>query len=180
MIVAKPIKPPVGPADKPPPWEAKNSREREWMERWVNARLNELDSEKLDRLEKRLNATNASAPEWSIIKAQMDEHVLKKALETAECGDMALLRNLYPRLARFINRPRLDKPGDHFLRDPEQLAPSLKWAIEDVDRIKTIWKQYYGKQNRRDGQLSALEIAANRHGVKLNDVERERNKLPKK
>lgn len=174
------MKPPVGPADKLPPWEAKNSREREWMERWVNAKLDELDSEDLDRLERQINAANASAPEWPTIKAQMDEHDLKKALERAERGDMASLRKLYPRLARFINRPKLDKPGDHFLRDPKQLDASLKWAIEDMDRIKTIWKNYYGKQNRRDGQLSALEIAANRHGVKPDDVERVRSKSPKK
>jgi len=177
--LAKPVKQLVGPAQKLPPWTG-NQRKQECMERWINAKLDELNEEDLERLERELAHANRNAPEWSTIKAGIEEIKLVKALEKAARKDLGPLRELYPRLARYINLPKLEKKGAHFKKDPEQLSISLINAVEDVDRIKAIWKQHYGKQNRPRGQLSALEIAAERHGVELGDIERERSKSPKR
>jgi hypothetical protein len=45
-------------------------------------------------------------------------------------------------------------------------------AAADVKRIRVIWREFYdGKANRRKGDgPSALEIAAERHGVKPDEI----------
>ena len=65
----------------------------------------------------------------------------------AEGGNIEPLREMHPSHAQFINLPKL-KRGEHFLT----YAVWLQQALEDVPRIRAIWKEHYGKTNRATGR----------------------------
>ena len=101
-----------------------------------------------------------------------------KALQEAEQGNLEPLRKQYPRLARFINLPKLSKPGEHFKKKPSTnyLAPHcrLEEALFELPRVRAFWKKRYGKTNRPAGQLTAEEIVAERWNLNLAEVNRKR------
>ena len=46
----------------------------------------------------------------------------------------------------------------------DRLKSSLEEASYDVERIREIWQQHYGRRNRK-AEPTAIEIAARRHGM---------------
>jgi hypothetical protein len=48
---------------------------------------------------------------------------------------------------------------------PRDLLPNIvdEFVLQDVERIRALWRRHYGKQNRRRDQISAESIAAERH-----------------
>jgi hypothetical protein len=168
------------------PWIARNSRDRERMRTLVNAKLDEaiaieerkfaadiakvghLLSECLSRLDDDEKARRKAA---GLVKTQ--EWKLELALQQAEQGNIEPLRKLNPRLTRFINLPRLKKPGEHFKKKPpDHLAPHcrLEEALFELPRVRAFWKKHYGKTNRPKGQLTAEEIVAERWGLDVEEV----------
>jgi hypothetical protein len=170
-----------------PPWIARNPRDRECMRTWVNAKLDEaiaieyrefvanaaklgqqLPSEHLDDDEKarRRHRGLAKTREWQE----------ELALQQAEQGNLEPLRKQNPRLAWFINLPRLSKPGEHFKKKPSTDAPhcQLEEALFELKRVRAPWKKHYGKTNRPQGQLRAEEIVAERQGLDADEVHKRR------
>jgi hypothetical protein len=108
-----------------------------------------------------------------LVKTQ--EWKLELARQQAEQGNLEPLRKLYPRDARFINLPRLKKPGEHFKKKPpDHLAPHcrLEEALFELPRVRAFWKKHYGKTNRPKGQLTAEEIVAERWDLDVEEVRR--------
>jgi hypothetical protein len=173
------------------PWIAHNPRDRERMRALVNAKLDEAiaiedrkvaadiakashflnerlgrldDDEKGRRKDRGLAKERKWQEEW--------------ALQEAEQGNLEPLRKQHSGLARFINRPRLEKPGKHFKKKPptDPLTPHcrLKEALFELPRVRAFWKKHYGKTNRPKGQLTAEEIVAERWDLDEEEVYRRR------
>ena len=178
-----------------PPWTALNERERQAMIDWVNARLDEggggrglspehaarLTPENLARGIKQLHKwMGEGGPE----------------LELAQHGNIEpareLVRKVFPYLADLLQPPK-PKRGEKYLRyeidgvvvprdacyaDVKREVERKKRiaaAVADARRIKRIWAapepHGYGLKKRgRDDRPSAIEIAAERHGVDLDKV----------
>ena len=173
-----------------PQWIAHNPRDRERMRTWVNAKLDEaiaieerkvaadiakaghLLSERLGRLN---DDEKARRKDRGLAKAREWQEEL--ALQQAEQGNLEPLRKQYPRLARFINLPRL-KRGEHFKKKPptDHLAPHcrLEEALFELPRVRAFWKKHYRKTNRPKGQLTAEEIVAERWDLDEEEVYRRR------
>lgn len=136
-----------------PPWRAgADETKRRQMEAWVNQKLDEI--------------TKPSGDEWlRLLKNPEDV-----ALQFAEGGDVEPLRKMFPKHARFINLPKL-KRGEHF-KDATEVW--LQRALEDVPRIRDIWREYFGKTNRPRGELTAEEIAARRWHLSSDEVRKRR------
>jgi hypothetical protein len=173
-----------------PPWIAHNPRDRERMRTLVNAKLDEaiaiedrkfaadiakashLLSERLGRLD---DDEKARRKDRGLAKERKWQE--EWALQQAEQRNLEPLRKQYPRLARFINLPRL-KPGEHFKKKPptDHLTPHcrLKEALFELPRVRALWKKHYGKTNRPKGQLTAEEIVAERWDLDEEEVYRRR------
>jgi hypothetical protein len=173
-----------------PQWIAHNPRDRERMRTWVNAKLDEaiaieerkvaadiakaghLLSEHLGRLN---DDEKARRKDRGLAKAREWQEEL--ALQQAEQGNLEPLRKQYPRLARFINLPRL-KRGEHFKKKPptDHLTPHcrLEEALFELPRVRAFWEKHYGKTNRPSGQLTAEEIVAERWDLDEEEVYRRR------
>jgi hypothetical protein len=163
--------------DDKPPWEAKDKRDRQWMETWVNEKLDGISWERavammrsaVERRDQNRKCVEElmACPQWHI----------DQAIAAAEHGDpeplRRLLKRIDPRLERYIHLPKL-KRGEHFNKIPvvDENAPCrrLQGALRELPRIKAIWKEHYGKTNRQDGQLRATEIAANRWRLTEDEV----------
>jgi hypothetical protein len=136
-----------------PPWRAGiDEHKRRQMEVWVNRRLDEL--------------TKPTGDEWLWCLKNLEE----LAVQAAEERDLEPLRRQFPKHARYINLPKL-KRGNHF-KDPTEVW--LQRALEDVPRIRSIWKEHYGKTNRPQGELTAEEIAARRWNLTQDEIRKRR------
>jgi hypothetical protein len=174
------------PDDKLPPWTGDPER----MQAWVNAKLDEIDAV-FDRemavaaslVVKAYAHPHRSTEETRKRKLTIGKRVLAKdreaheawALQEAERKNLEPLRKLDPKRARFINLPKLGKPGDHFKKaiNHDPLAPHrrLEEAVAELPRIRAILKKYYqGHSNRPSGELTAEKIAAERWGLAEADV----------
>jgi hypothetical protein len=173
------------------PWIARNSRDRERMRTLVNAKLDEaiaieerkfaadiakvghLLSERLGRLD---NDEKARRKHRGLAKERKWRE--ERALQQAEQGNLEPLRKQYPGLARFINLPKLSKPGEHFKKKPstDHLAPRcrLEEALFELPRVRAFWKKHYGKTNTPKGQLTAEEIVAVRWDLNEEEVYKRR------
>jgi hypothetical protein len=96
------------------------------------------------------------------------------ALVEAEWGNVEPLRLLHPEIAELIQPPRRARGRPHrwdvdLVRLMERLR--LREAIDDVYRIRGIWKRRLGKWKRADSDaVTAVAIAADRHGLNQKDV----------
>jgi hypothetical protein len=108
-------------------------------------------------------------------------------INAAERGDIKPLRKevekIDSRYGRFVNLPRLRR-GRHFKKKPpptdDLRTPHgrLQEARHEWLLVPAIWKEHYGQVRRRVGQLTAVEILAERWG--LTDEEIRRNRLSRK
>jgi hypothetical protein len=171
------------------PWIARSPRDRERMRTLVNDKLDEAiaieerkvaaDIAKVGHLlsERRLdNDEKARRKHRGLAKERKWRE--KWALQQAEQGNIEPLQKQYPRLARFINLPKLNKPGEHFKKKPPTapLAPHcrLEEALFELPLVRAFWKKHYGKTNRPKGQLTAEEIVAERWGLDEEEVYKRR------
>jgi hypothetical protein len=163
-----------------PPWIARNRRERQAMVDWVNARLDE---------------PHASAHDWTrkegreyqwvekgngvLVQTSIPDDGTFEALKALE-GDIeparALIRKCYPLLVDvgLVQLPPL-RPGKKYRRGYFITSKNqVDHAVTDVPRIRRIWAapepHGYGKTNRAQDQVSAIEIAAKRHGVDMEEL----------
>lgn len=159
--------------DWKPPWRARNEREREQMRAWVKRELNRLpDPLELwlasDEYKAGLDARSKQYDAWL--------NNLGPQIESAEAGNIEPLRAALPHLAKFIHLPKRRQGERSFPKFKDALRVSA--ACDDVDRIRALWKQHYGRKNRHaeDGP-SAEEIAADRWEVDVEAVIRSRAHL---
>lgn len=92
------------------------------------------------------------------------------AIKQAERGNIEPLRARYPHLKQFLFPPKLKK-GQRFPPDPFWVygtSLAARMAIDDVWRIRMLWKHYFKKQNRpRGNDCTAVGIAAKRNGISV-------------
>jgi hypothetical protein len=62
----------------------------------------------------------------------------------------------FPQLRRYVRRRRRGRP--------DGVEPGLAEALADVSRINDLWQRTFGTRYRRSGTLTALDVAARRHG----------------
>jgi hypothetical protein len=184
----------VAPPDAKPPWRERDAREREQMQRWVEAKLDAIMAEsdaafltaaaEFSRLSPRRRSAFLKKAETFRNKTPRDVARRNALLDAAEHGDIAPLRQevakLDPRYGRFVNLPRLHR-GQHFKNRPppthDLTTPHgrLKEALHERPLIRAIWKQHYdGKVNRPKGQLTADEILAARWDLTPEEIRRGR------
>jgi hypothetical protein len=152
-----------------PPWQARDQREREWMQEWVCAQLDELrqrDTEaSIDRI-------IASSKDPDAVRAQRQ---LDATIKAFECGDPEPLRRLLerhdPRLRQCINLPKRGV-GERFKkrRALTEREIGLAQARRELPRIHAIWKKHYGKVYRPQNQLRATEILATRRNLDEDEI----------
>lgn len=110
---------------------------------------------------------------WEVLLeplAYHDEHCVTCALKEAKRGNIEPLRDVYPDLVPFLHPPKRRR-GQRF---PKAKPYRLQCAVADVSRIRDLWRRHFGRVKRRHDELSAEEIAAERHKV---DVEKVRTVL---
>jgi hypothetical protein len=143
-----------------PPLRARNERDRNRMEAWLDAKLLDLDGLEADWRGAQLNAASAEprSDPWTWTEAQ--------AIAVAEqYGNMEPLRTMYPQLAKFLQPPKRPGKGKRFekVRMLEDQTDAVTMAVWDAVRIKKIWKKYY--THRVKGYATAEEIAARRWDI---------------
>jgi hypothetical protein len=175
-----------------PRWIARNERERQVMIDWVNARLDSAtEMERIKWLrEEGPKYQWVEKENGTVVQVPCPDDGTFEALKALE-GDIgparALIRKHYPLLVDLglVRLPRF-KRGQKFGRwierswrtDNEHRAEpndaptcaafrkrQLDNATADVRRIRRIWKDHYGLTKRSRDQVSAIQIAADRHGV---------------
>jgi hypothetical protein len=157
-----------------PPWNASN----EQMRAWVLAQLEAMDAAVMteEAISKPLDQ-RYHPPKYLRMLAEpklADLGSEERAIAEAKCGNMEPLRKLYPQLAEFLARPKL-KRGEHFEPfNPQWDAKArIRAARADANRIKALWKAAYNGRCNRDselGQITAVEIAADRWGISVNAI----------
>jgi hypothetical protein len=141
--------PPSGRARFPsgkPPFHARNERDRRWMRTWM-----------FDKLE-RLFETTTLYPEL-FAEVPLADWPLHRALVAAErTGDLTELRDLYPKLAHWLNPPPR-KHGGQSVR-PGRVT-RVGQARKTVPFIRKIWRDNYGMTRRMPPyDETAEELAA--------------------
>jgi hypothetical protein len=161
------------PPDWKPPWSARSELEREQMRTWVNRELNRLPDE-LERWRASDEYKTGLDERSKRYDAWLADH--GPEIESAEAGNIEPLRAALPHLAKFLHPPKRRQGERSFPKFKDTLRVSA--ACDDVDRIRALWKQHYGRKNRHaeDGP-SAEEIAAERWEVDVEAVIRGRAHL---
>lgn len=131
-----------------PPWSARGEREREFMRAWVNQQLNEISFEVFTHKQRTFFLREDGGID--VEKYFARSKVYGWEVEEAEHGNIEPLRDrlkaFNPRVAKFINLPILKE-------ERGKKWPKVRWdankrlaAVEDVRRIRAIWKQHYQKK----------------------------------
>lgn len=145
--------------DKPPPWFARNPREREAMVQWVHRKLD-------DRQAEMMRPTGNSARHRAWLKADGPE------IYYAERGIIEPLRKKYPHLEPFLVAL---EPKKSTKENRDDAISTAVWAYKIIPENLQKEKEYRRK-NRSDGQVGALEIAARWIGVAQKDILTRMNK----
>jgi hypothetical protein len=139
---------------KLPPWEAKTAAARAAMERWANAQLDiELETE--------IKATNQDCESREAFLRWLTE--TGPQIDAAERGNIQPLREKYAHIAKFIHLPPLGRGKKR--KKPFKFEP-LEAAVQDVTRIRGLWRKHYGRVKRGERNPPTAEaISARRWGV---------------
>jgi hypothetical protein len=149
---------------KLPQWECQTASEAKAMVAWVNAELDQLET---------IRQRFLDCEEEGGGDAGYQEY--RAAKQLADDGKIEQLQEMYPHFAEFLQLPKL-KRGEH--RKDRVIGPVMKAAIDVKFIRKRLWKKYYGKSNRPQGDLvTAEQIAADRHRVTVAAI---KNKMKKK
>jgi hypothetical protein len=169
------------------------------MIKWVNARLDEgggrrglspelaarLNPENLARGIKQLHKwMGEGGPELDMAR-QGNIEPLREFVRKALGADIAEhVQLIKPKRGEKYEHYEIDgvivPKGECYadVKDKVERKNQIAAAVADVTRIKRIWQDHYdGRANRGADQVSAINIAAERHGVTADEVI-ERRKRP--
>jgi hypothetical protein len=145
-----------------PPWQATSERERQQMVEWVIEQLNGQDAE-YDMLQYALDEERdyyAPLPVEEQCRLRFKEAIRRARRH----DDVELLRRLYPEIAEFIHPPK--RP-----RGRRRSYPKDVWGryaadgiVDDVKRVRELWRVNYGKWKRHGLRPTAEQIVAVRRG----------------
>jgi hypothetical protein len=154
---------------KLPPWDAPAAV----MTAWVNERLDDMDEEIFEKLDQEMSEKHRQGS-------------LDDLIRIAEHGEIDPLREelsvLLPTLAKSPTQAReFEYIVEHFLHLPKRKRGQRRYrlmkeedhvgnAINDIKRIYALWRKYHGKRNRTNGLVGAETIAAERHGVTVDQI----------
>ncbi len=133
----------------------------------INARLNELHTA-FDMQQAELEDQQDWGPDPTLeqLRRQRREFDLQLAKSAARDGNPTRLRRMFPEAAEFINPPRRRRGARCRRVDWSLEYERLRSAIDDVYRIRSLWKQHYGRWKRPDSDdIQAEAIAGKRHGL---------------
>jgi hypothetical protein len=146
-----------------------NQRDAQDLIDWTNAKLDQLRDKEEEISERFIrHGQELSNPH--------DRATFQRALEAASAGDMSLFEIDYPEFAKRFSPDKRGRPRDGKVWE----------AARDVKSIRQIWKQHkksldakFKRWQRRTSniEVTAEQIAADRHGV---DVDAVCNRLHKK
>jgi hypothetical protein len=134
------------------------------LEAWT---LQQLES--LDAVHDWLAGEMEERQDWSSVKTSARAWRLDMAKLAARRDNLTPLRKLYPEIAEFIQAPRRARGQHRVVADWEQKSHRMQLALEDVQRIRRIWRRHLGKSYRRDDP-TAETIAARRHGLTVSQL----------
>jgi hypothetical protein len=142
----------------PPRWRARSESDKRWMHAWVNQELNILalagrHPPSDEEIEKDFASFNA----W------LETPLAAEIAAAEEDGDIEPLRRALPHLAKFLQLPK--QPDGVRRPKVDEDSQVVLMAANDVPRIRALWQQHYHKKNRKAGDVTAEEIAAERWGV---------------
>ncbi len=167
---------------EPPRWNVPQGddgeKDRQRFEEWTNARLDEMHAQE-DKIEFDEETYDPTRDPFYIpdpkyvgaVEKDVTERLKRGRVKlAARAGDHETLARLATteELRRLAYKPykRGREKGEPRPRDlPDRLKSSLEEASYDVERIREIWQQHYGRRNRK-AEPTAIEIAARRHGIK--------------
>jgi hypothetical protein len=134
-----------------PAWHCgSNERRQKAMTAWVNE---VLDSMILEQMAQDLSGKHALDP------ADYEQY----AIEQAKQGNITPLRHMRPEHSEFLHLQKR-KRGQRFWRP--RVGHPVEAAVEDVRRIRALWREVFGLQRRgKWNPPSAEDIAAERWGV---------------
>jgi hypothetical protein len=152
---------------KLPDWDAKPDD----MEKWVIEQLNALPY------------GDEGGPASEVEFTWMNDDDARR-IAAAEHGDIEPLREKYPHLAPYLFTPkrkrgaRFFRPDDPWWRDDNPFlaygraitVSPVQCAVDDVRRIRALWRKAYSRFKRASSLISAEEIAANRWGVNVEEI----------
>jgi hypothetical protein len=145
----------------------KNELQRIWddpalLERWTNAQLDRLDAEDELAARAQLREMIVSAP------PSLHHDHLAEALAAAQAGNINPLRGLYPHLADFLQAPPRGR-GKHGrdLWGAYMKARAVSMTIDDVKRIRRLWREHFGRAYR------TVDPTADAIAARRNDLFRE-------
>ncbi len=130
------------------------------MHVWVNRQLDLILETSYEKNQEQARS-NWSAEKYADWRAseQLPAFREAQAINAAEHGNIEPLRELYPKLVRFLFRPKRPNKSPFPKNRPLVFADRVSNAADDVRRIRAIWKLHYGKKNQPG---LAEEIAAER------------------
>jgi hypothetical protein len=128
----------------------------------LNERLSHLDNDEKARRKKR---GLAKTQQW----------LEEVALRQAEQGNFESLRKLYPKLARFINKPKLGR-GERLEKPSHPAHDRLEQAIAELPRARELLKTFYKwkRAHHLKGQLTAEQVLATRWDLDAQEIRKRR------
>ena len=175
-----------------PRWDCHDKKEQDLLEAWTNKQLDEQD---VGLEEERMNSENYEAC-LAAVERIFSSQAKKRAVQTKKRAvtlavknkDKKALNELMsdPESARLAVREFTRKPSRGRKKGeprPADIPGVLRFvrmnASDDVDRIKSIWKREFDKQNRKRGEApTAIAIAARRHRIDEDDLRNWRKNHP--
>jgi hypothetical protein len=134
-----------------PSWETRDQRERNELKYWTIACLDEERAIKVAATAEGGSNNTGSVTLWL-------------AMLAAQHDNMQPLKALHPDLAPYLHE-RKRGPGEY----PRHRRPwALQQAMDDVGRIRALWKARYGRWKRKDDL--AIEIAAERWKIEQEEL----------
>ena len=141
-----------------PPDPYDNTAMRVWVFRTLGAEDDRLTADQLASSTSKQNVQDAR----DVLRSK------KFALEQAAKGDVEPLRRKHPDLARFIHPAKRQRGERGFQsNDGLRLRP-----LKQCDEIRKLWRETYGSERRKPGQVTAVELAAEYCGVDQGRLQR--------
>jgi hypothetical protein len=166
------------------------------MFEWLNTKLDKLGEQAINGdIE---DDENDVEYEFSFVPREETDiaNAISEGIDDAEHGEIEPLRAALveltknPKITRFINLPKRPTrarwpvhPARREIFDPDDelrlcRSECIRWAADDVVRIRSLWRKHFGKKRRRSSDgWSAVELAARRWDVSESQIE---NRLKKR
>jgi hypothetical protein len=149
-----------------PPLIARDASDRAWMERWLNAELDQiLGIQNRELAEEVHRLGKANEPDLRQRLSDYNNSV-RAVIDAAERGDLGPAREKYPELAAadMLKLPARPGRGKKFPKSYPAPDGPLTEAVWDAAKIRIIWKREY-MPRRPKGYDSPEAMAARRNSV---------------